>query len=144
MNRRSDLIRNEDIEFIKSTAKSLEIESNNQTRQFNDFSAQIQLQSSKLLTLERTITEVLCDIEKRLSRLEFSIEDIDQTMSGKLTVIQAETSAAASHSALNHIALTELLTRMDAQQNQISGMVTPPHHHSHNITYCLFISCELR
>ncbi len=89
-----------------------------------DLTIQVQQNSTQLTSLDHSISGSLDDIKETVARTEWVVRDLEQSVSGKLTVVQSDMRSIASGSLVTSQAVTEMLAKMDAFSEQMSGLVS--------------------
>ncbi len=85
---------------------------------------QVQQNSSQLTSLEHDVSGSLDEIKETVARTEWVVRDLEQSVSGSFTVVQSDMRSVASSSLVTSQAVTEMLAKMDAFSEQMSGLVS--------------------
>ncbi|KAI0387470.1 hypothetical protein F5Y04DRAFT_286605 [Hypomontagnella monticulosa] len=102
------------IDAVRSTLVSIQDESRDHREGLESLQLQVRENSDQIKSLQILATSTLNDIEQRLSETEWSVKDLDQSVSGKLTLIQ---SGIASSNIVTVETLTRLLHEVDYKFN---------------------------
>ncbi|KAK0714496.1 hypothetical protein B0H67DRAFT_663978 [Lasiosphaeris hirsuta] len=111
------------INAIKAAVDRVDIASLSLDRTTVDLARKVHENSDELRSLQRTIDDTRENIERRLARTEWSVRDLNENISGKLTMAQTGIQSASS-SLVEVRKITELLERLDGLPDRIEGM--PP------------------
>ncbi|KAF4467972.1 ankyrin repeat-containing [Fusarium albosuccineum] len=109
---------------IRDAVETLGTVFKNQYDGLQDLKAHTQQNSDQLQSLDLHITDVLGDIEQRLSRTELLVQDLNQTVSGKLTLIGTDTRSVVSSNRRFEEGFAELVDKICAQSALMSRLVS--------------------
>ena len=74
--------------------------------------------------LDSSISGSLDEIKGAVARTEGLVRNLDQSLSGTFTIVQTDMGSMASNSLVTSQAVTEMLAKMDAFSEQMSGLVS--------------------
>ncbi len=80
--------------------------------------------SNQLALLDKTVSSSLDVIRDTVVRTEEVVRDVEQSMVGNFTVVQADMRSMASTSLMTTQAINELLAKVDSFSDQVSGLVS--------------------
>jgi hypothetical protein len=124
--RKSDISHGEGIEVVRTAVEQLDVASHATTNALRDLSLQIQQNSSQLELLGSSISDSLDVIRDTVTRTEWVVRDLEQSMTTNFTVVQTDMRSIASSSLVTSQAMAELLAKMDSVSQQVSGLVSCP------------------
>ncbi|CAO2655538.1 Nn.00g043410.m01.CDS01 [Neocucurbitaria sp. VM-36] len=104
---------NDEIHSVKTSIGGLVASSQVQTDEVRDLQTQMHDNFDQLRLVQSTVTDSLNNIEQRLARTQWSIQDVGQNASGRLTMIQTDTQSIASTSLMTSERITEVMEKAD-------------------------------
>ena len=125
IDRKSDVSQGEGIEAIRTAVERLDVASDATRDALADLRIQVQQNSGQLTSLDHSISSSLDEIKEAVARTEWVVRDLEQSVSGSFTVVQSDMRSMASSSLVTSQAVTEMLAKMDAFSEQMSGLVSP-------------------
>ena len=122
--RKSDASQGEGIEAIRTAVERLDVASDATSDALADLRLQVQQNSSQVALLDSSISGSLDEIKGAVARTEGLVRNLDQSLSGTFTIVQTDMGSMASNSLVTSQAVTEMLAKMDAFSEQMSGLVS--------------------
>ncbi|KAK4153833.1 hypothetical protein C8A00DRAFT_33444 [Chaetomidium leptoderma] len=120
-----DISHNEGIGVLKTAIEGLDADSHVTKTALGDLSFQVQQNSDLLASLDNTVSNSLDDIKGAVTRTEWIVRDVERSVNGNFTVMQTDMRSIESRSLVTNQAVTELLSKVDAFSEQLSGMESP-------------------
>lgn len=121
---KSDISQSDGIEVIRTAVKGLDVASHVTNSAIGDLRLHVQDNCNQLALLDNTVSDSLNSIKESVARTEWIVRDLEQSMNGKLTVVQTYMRSIAARSLAASQAMTELLAKVEAFSDQMPGLVS--------------------
>jgi len=122
--RKSNVLQDEGIEAIRHAVEGLDVTSNVTNGALEDLGLQVEQNSKLLEALGSSVSDGLEHTRKTVARTELIVQDLEQSVTGKFTAVQTDIRSIESSSLVTSQAVTELLAKVDAFSEQMSGLVS--------------------
>ncbi|KAH6876553.1 hypothetical protein B0T10DRAFT_552429 [Thelonectria olida] len=120
--RKSEISHHDHMETIEASTQRLEVESKNQSDRMRDMNNQMEKNLDQLRSMDRSVNDALDAIKRQLTGTEWRLQDFGQNISGKLTLIEADTSSIASRSLITAERMIEMMDKLDSHSALMSTL----------------------
>ncbi|CAG7557563.1 unnamed protein product [Fusarium equiseti] len=107
---------------INTMSQDLKTHTSANASGISDFQCQVHCHSVQLRSLQSTISGTLDDITEQLHRTELSIQDFDQRVDGRLTIIESGTQSIEASSQVTVAKLEEIAKALASQSRLMENM----------------------
>lgn len=104
-------------------SQDLKAHASSHASDISDLQIKIDSNSVQLRSLQNTISDTLHNITEQLHRTQLSIQDLDQRVDGKLTIIESGTQSIQDSNQVTVAKLEEIAQALVSQTALISNMV---------------------
>ncbi|KAH7165368.1 hypothetical protein EDB81DRAFT_779069 [Dactylonectria macrodidyma] len=118
----SEAVHHDRIEHIGSTIETIQANSQAQNDGINTLHTRMERNLEQLRAMEDKITSAFREISQQLKQTEWVVRDLDQNITGKLSLIQTDTRATALSSQVTAEKLDQLLQMTESNREWISRM----------------------